>query len=502
MGKNNFITKTYYDSYEKFKCPFNVGFWHYSPHGCCIFLNKKTKTIHHLYLCETCTLSRNGLTLSTILLQKKNNNNIDILFNDYKGLEYEEDDDDDDENNNNNNNNSSNRFLKVQLYPYLNNFNLSNETDVIHPNMLKNFNETSREKILNYQDEIMQQRWFIVCDLQIPYKSLNFKNINEKSIHYQVIKNIFCPLVFCASLETFSSFLENVTIRFFTQQLPLINNMSSDKLMKKLSENINFIEQSPAQRMVTCLPNNNIYYMDARDLFDVLKMGNSEFITNMRSVHISNELNFLDTWRRILFNFIYELVNVHNFDRQSIRIRSNCNVNHFIKGNNKSVIPEFRCKFENRSKCMHLKTLRYEYEIYKTHNISENKLDKTKEYTIALSSKGVICRYVLETLVEEYGEEAVDKEFSFICFFNTTMFESQDSQLWEHIIYESLDVKRKFSTREGSLLARERIACMQELCNEKRMNDIHRFCLPKRFLTLYWFEWVMKKLKINVFEDN
>lgn len=500
MGKSLFISKTYYDRYQKFKCPLNTGFWHYSPNGCCLFINDRTQTIHHLYIRESCSLTKDSVTIQKILQQNfQNHENND----DDTSMIYDNDDE---------------KFLRVVLQPYLNTITFTGNMD---QKILKNMCGDSKRKILEYYDEILQQYWFIVCDMKIEIDR-NFKNINDRFVQDRILKNIYGPLVFCSSIESLSMFLGTVTNRFLHQQMPLLNNIPADRLYKKLVENIQFIKQFPAQRMIEIQPNNNLYYIDARDLFDVVKQKNSDFITNMRSVHLTSESNFIDTWRRILFNFVHELVNIRNFEKQSIRIRSTCNVEHFIKGNNKSVIPEFRCNADNRNKCVHLMTRRKEYEILQSRNscmmnnissssINNNsnsmKLEKTihdsntNNYTIALSSEGVLCRYVLEVMVDEYGEEAVEKELNFQCFFNNPVFEQPDVGIWERVIYESLGLDRRLSIRDGGSVSRERISCMQLLCDEKRMNDIHRFCIPKRFLTLSWFKWATDRLKLKVFES-
>ena len=274
--------------------------------------------------------------------------------------------------------------------------------------------------------------------------------------------------------------------------------------------------------MIQFQSSSDFFYMDARDLFDVVKLGHSGYLTNMRSIHLTNEANFLDTWRRILFNFVHELTNIHDFASGKVRVISTCDVAHFIKGNNKSVLPEFRCDTDDLSKCIHLKTRRKEYEMFQLRNnmsmpsamfggFSNNNTTTTNssymgqetknkgKYTIALSDEGVICRHVLETLVDEYGEDAVNQELHFNCYFSNAVFEHENARIWERMIYESTGIDKKLSFRDGTALTRERIACMQELCKERRMNDIHRFCLPRRFLTLLWFKWASDKLKMNIF---
>ena len=495
MGKKIFISKSHYDRYQKFKCPLNLGFWHYSPNGCCLFINEKTQTIHHLYLRESCSLSKDGQTIQKLLAKNQHSKSYN-----------ESDNDDDDEYNNIHNNentltntNNEGEFLNVILQPYLNN---AITTTSVDQRLLNNMNVDSKNKLLSFHDEILQQYWFVVCDTNITFDE-NRKHNSEAIVQHLLLKNLYCPLVFCCNLETLSAFIGTVTNRFIHIQMPILNNMPADRLQRKLLENIKFVSQFPANNMLRIPPANNLCYMDSRDLFDVVKNGHSGFLTTMRPIHITNEINFLDTWRRILFNFVHELVNIHNFEKQNIRIRSACNVAHFLKGNNKSVIPEFRCDVDQKNKCIYLKTRRKEYEMFRINSQTTEGCGKHgSNYTIGLSDEGIICRHVLEAMVDEYGEDEVDKKLNFHCLFTHTVFEQNNASLWERVVYESLGLGRQLTLKDGSSVSRERIACMQLLCQQKRMNDIHRFCLPKRFLTLYWFQWACGVLKLNVFDQN
>ena len=482
MGKKLFISKSHYDRYQRFQCPFNLGFWHYSPNGCCVFINEKTQTIHHLYIRESCSLTKDGDTIQKLLTKNK-------CYNETTE-DYEENNDDDEEDNNG-------KFLRVVLQPYLNN---AITTPSVEQRLLNNMSAESKSKLLSFHDEILQQYWFVVCDTNVNF-DVNRKQLSEAVVQHLVLKNLYSPLVFCFKLETLSAFIATVTNRFIHTQMPLLNNMPSDRLFRKLLENIQFVSQFPASKMLKIPPTSNLSYMDSRDLFDIVKPGHSHFLTNMRPIHITNEMNFLDTWRRIVFNFLQEMVNIHNFEKQNIRIRSACNVAHFLKGNNKSVIPEFRCDVDQKNKCMFLKTRRKEFEMYKMSAAAAQAVNLAN-YTIGLSDEGTICRHVLEVMVEEYGEDAVDRELKFHCFFTHTVFEQPNIPMWERVVYESLGIDRQLSLKDGSSVSRERIACMQLLCQQKRMNDIHRFCLPKRFLTLFWFQWACSALKLGVFDQN
>lgn len=502
MGKKLFISKTYYDRFKKYTCPLNLGYWHYSPNGCCFFTNDSTHTIHHLYLRETCSLSVGVNTVQELLQQ----------------LNRSHDDNDDDEHNTTitqqmcGGGDEDERFLKVNLQPYLNTNGSSVLATGIDQRILSNMNSHSRTKLLNCYDENLIQYWFVVCDTSINFSQCR-KNLTETNVHNLVMRTLFGPLVFCSSIESVVAFVGTITNRFIHQQMPLLNNIPNDRLCRKLLENVKFIiRKFPAVNMVNLQPNPNLIYMDSRDLYDVLKVGHSGFITNLRPIHVANETTFLNTWRIILFNFVQELVNIHPFKTQNIRIRSSCSASHFIKGNNNTVIPEFRCNADQRSKCIHLQTRRKEYELRNCNRRMNDMASTNKDhhhydtvdvgnYTIALSCEGVICRYVLETMVDEYGEEAVDNTLGFRCYFSNSVFEQPNVQIWERAVAESLDIDRHITIKDGSSVSRERIACMQMMCDQQRMNDIHRFCLPSRFLTLLWFDWACKQLKLNVFDN-
>lgn len=475
MGRGLFISKSYYDRYQKFRCPLQMGFWHYSPNGCCMFIEDKTKTIHHLYIRESCSLTKDGRTVQKILTNSDNDNNTNTIPCD-------------------------NRFLNVSLQPYLANSTIITSVD---QRILSNMNCESKNRILKFYDESLQQYWFIVCDTTLSIDN-NRITVTDNVIQNKVLQQLYGPLFFCSSTCSLVGMIRNITTRFFFQQMPRINNIHCDKLLRKLSEDITFISGYPAVKMLQPYPSGNLCFMDARDLYDFVKLGHSEYITNMRPVHITNEATFLDTWRRIVFNLMQELVNISSFDRQNIRIRSNCNAQHFIRGNNKHVIPEFRCDADQRSKCIHLKTRQKEYEIMKERfcTMPESKNMPDDKYTITLSDNGVICRHVLEVMVEEYGDDEVDRVLKFHCFFHNTVFEHTNTETWERVVRESMGIDRHLYIKDGSSVSRERISCMQMMCNQKRMNDIHRFCLPKRFLTIFWFKWASDALKLSIFDED
>lgn len=505
MGRKLFISKSHYDRYQKFKCPLQMGYWHYSPNGCCLFINDKTQTIQHLYLRESCSLTKDGITVQRLLAQYRANceQNTNDDTNDNNNADDEDDEDDNEAGGVTVKQTctvNDDRFLRVLMQPYVSNTAIINSIDT---RLLNNMNSESKSKLLTQIDEVLAQYWFIVCDTTITYDA-SIRNISENVIHQLVVQNIYGPLFFCSSTQTLSGFVGTVTNRFIHEQMPVLNNMPADRLQRKLKDNIAFVSQFPAHRMIQYQSTSNLCYLDARDLFDVVKLGHSGYVTNMRSAHITNEANFLDIWRRILFNLIHELTNIHDFETQSIRIRSTCNVLHFVKGNNRSVVPEFRCEFETRQKCIHLKTRRKEYELFhgNCRNETLQKSTEADKYTLALSDEGVICRHVLEALVEEYGEEAVERELNFNCFFGSAVFEHSNTNLWQQVVRETLGVDKRLKIKDGSSASRERISCLQTMCNVRRMNNIHRFCLPKRFLTLVWFKWACGELKLNVFDDD
>lgn len=506
MNKKLFISDSHYNSVVKFKCPLNMGFWHYSPNGCCVLINQKTETIHHLYLRESCTLTRTGATVQKLLLKCRDRDCI------VEGQTYDGGDDDDDEiydavlNNTTADVAADARFFKVKLQPYMNSHNNTTIMTFTDQCIFNNMTHTAKQKLLEHHDEMLQQFWFIVCDLGIPVDvttTSRQNKITESTVHRSILNNIFGPLVFCSSEETFSNFLSTITNRFIHQQMPVLNNMTADSLLSLIEENIRFVSTLPAQKMMLHQRSSDLLYLDARDLFDIIKPKNTDFVTNMRTVHLTNETTFLDTWRRLLFNFVHELANIKTFDKQNIRVRSSCGVQHFLQGNNKTVIPEFRCNSSSPDHCIHLETRRQEYKMQQMRNsvnLDTYATESTVKTSLELTDAGPICRFVLDALVMEYGADKVDKEFNFTCFFNNSVFEHDDPQAWEKVISKTLNLDIKLHTKEGSAVPRERISCIQRLCKAKRMNDVHRFCLPKRFLTLMWFQWACSELKLQVFD--
>lgn len=535
MGRKLFISKSFYDKFKKYKCPLNIGFWHYSPNGCCLFIDDKTQTIHHLYLRETCSLTCDGLTLQKLFntsntlanrngTDRKYIDNNDCLHN-TDNYDYDVDDQmfdyDSDSYINNSNIDSDVRFLDVVLQSYL--------SDTIQVNMdeqsiLNNINEESRNILLSLNNEKTQQFWFVVCNMHVPF-SYNKRSVaatvEELEIQHRLIRNIHGPLMFCSDIETLVKFIAKITNRFIHHQMPILNNMSNDRLTRKLNDNIKFISQFPALNMLNEPPNANLCYMDSRDLFDVVMIGrNSNNISSMRQIHITNDINFIDTWRRMLFNFVHEMVNIKNFNKDKIKIPSTCDIKHFLKGNNKVVIPEINCNNKSdNGNCIYLKAKRTEYRL--KNSINRNmvntiiKVDmfgniitppsQNKTYTLELSSDGVVCKHVLEVLVAEYGEQAVTNEFKFLCLFSNPVYEHQNDNIWEQVVRGSIDnLGNELYVKDNTAAYRERVACMQELCTggKKRMNDLHRFCIPKRFLTLSWFHWACESLKLEVFNKE
>lgn len=478
--RGRFATSSEYDGVTKFKCPFNLGFWHYSPNGCCLFINPQTKTINHLYLLETCSLTRK-IELVHKLVRR-------MVDNDEEGEGI-----------------CDNTMLNVTIEPFFNNVSLFSAFDL---RIFQNMSIDAQNKLLVFNNQNDSQSWHVLCDTGIEY--ISDRKVTDAAVQNIVIKNIFTPLTYLVDLPTFQGFFSSVTFDFIHRMMPIINDISDQQLFTAFRDNINFIAKLPAQRMIQHHSSNNLLYMDGRDLFDIVKLGQYGDITNLRLLHIVNEANFIDTWRRVLFNFVHELVNLHSFDKNAIRVRSSCNALHFVKGNNKTVIPEFRCDSDSKNKCVHLMARRKEYEMFHSREDPMDSLNRCLNTpasekgakTITLDDKGTICRHVLETMVEEYGEEAVDKELNFICFFDNSIFEQSNFNLWERVTRETLNIDKKLYLRDSSSVSRERIACMQELCNQKRMNDIHRFCLPKRFLTLMWFKWACTELKLNIFDDD
>lgn len=211
----------------------------------------------------------------------------------------------------------------------------------------------------------------------------------------------------------------------------------------------------------------------------------------------------------------HELVHIHPFEKQKFAFAFPVAWDTFCVAIIK--LSEFRCNVDVKHKCVHLKTRQEEFEIYNKRILHQNKYprhyftghtglhqngitsvagraaENTK--TIELTNRGIICRHVLEVMVDEYGEDAVDDVLDFHCFLTNSIFEQPNGRVWERVIYETLGVDKKLPMRDNISTSRQRISCMQVLCSQKRMNDIHRFCLPKRFFTLLWFKWACNALK-------
>jgi hypothetical protein len=497
MQTSNFSRQSQYDNIRKFKCPLNIGFWHYSHNGCCLIIDNTTNTIQHLYIRENCALTNNIQTLPKLL---KTVNNID-------------------ENETTNHNssgggggvigddgNSKDSFFPIRLIPYI---NITTTTSPPDQNVLANLSDESRKRYLKYNDNVTQQFWHVLCDTGIYIG--NEMRLTEKDVQATFLRQISGPFAFLSTKSSFLDFLEMTTFRFFNETMPLINNLHEDDIMTRIDECVKFLSQAPAKRMLELRPSNSggdLLYMDARDIFDVIKLKTSSpYVTHLRPIHLTNEANFIDTWRRNLINFVHEFANVTDINRTNVRIPGTCGVLHFLQGNNKTVIPEFRCDSPSvkPEDCIHLRTAIRNYEMQNTGRFNElNAFNEggiharinegTHARTIALSDAGVICVHVLEAMVQQYTDGRVDDALNFHCLFTNTVFEQKNNELWRSSIESCLQVEPHYTNSP-----RDRIGCMQMLCEKKRMNDIHRFCIPKRFLTMMWMQWACTQLNLNIF---
>lgn len=488
-----FRLRTDYDNFKIFECPLNVGFWHYSQNGCILYIDEATQSIHHLYRREICSLTKDGRTIEQ-LLRSQQNRDVD-----------------------------ESRHYNIICEPYIN-MNSSYDYAVNH-NVVQSMSKKSIHRLNTITEMNLQQYWSVRFDTRLNVPELQNTNMRqnqlENVVQRRVLENINTPFIFFTDVQFVTDFISMVTTRFFHEQMTVINSIGVTRLLNNLIMNIKFIDSLPAQQMIRVQPNPNLLYMDGRDLFDVVQLGETRYMTNLRPIHIANEMIFLDTWRRTIFNFVQELVNLHDFSTKHIRVRSACSVLHFLDGNNGIVIPEFRCNTDNISDCPHLQARRLEfqmrnpkqsvlnenifennYHLYGNNNLSNTSSLPSSSHTIDLNEQGPICKHVLKVMVDEYSANDVDRVLKFDCFFTRVIYEP-NGIFWERIVAKNLDKNLRMPYNvEGSGLARARITCLQKMCNQTRMNDIHRFCLPSRFLTMHWFHWVCKKMNIPVFPTS
>ena len=92
-----------------------------------------------------------------------------------------------------------------------------------------------------------------------------------------------------------------------------------------------------------------------------------------------------------------------------------------------------------------------------------------------------MCIHVLQALFKEYNRNEIDEALGFSCFFNSVKYPVKTN------LFNNND--------DSKTMARQRMRAFELLCGGERIYDIHRFCIPDRYLNGTWFNWVISKLE-------
>lgn len=163
--------------------------------------------------------------------------------------------------------------------------------------------------------------------------------------------------------------------------------------------------------------------------------------------------------------------------KEKLREKKVCSAHTFATGRN--IIPEFRCSAKNSRECPHI--------------IAQINADRI----CVLDEKATLCHFLLAEYLATYDESVVNATFGFKCHFV--------NPLPRHV--PSLDFNP--TGREDPLTTsynrnvdytHNNIDVFNLLMG--RHVNVHRMCLPQRFLTLDWFLWLLKLINITSFNTD
>ncbi|ABQ08819.1 hypothetical protein SGHV046 [Glossina pallidipes salivary gland hypertrophy virus] len=490
-------------------CPIMGTYWHNSPNSCSLYISLDTFEYIHVYHGDICTLTAD-------------NNPINKLFDDIleacQGPITEKE----------------HQLIKTTCIPYSTlNSNQYLDTTSMNLNLMP---DEILVTIRNTINSAYQNIWKIVTPLYISINE-DFENeIKLKSISANThddyiisnstkltssnyILNMFkTPFDFIGSGSDETKFLiTNMIMRHLEYDMPIINQMSKQQVINKILANAATFEKKPINSTVfTENRDPDLFFLDGRDLFDFLLRNIDNKMFFLRKIHMVTPQYHFDTLRRTIMSIISEYgIATYNPHWQGQRIKSTCNAAHFASSSSKQaaklfVPEELRCSAHTIAQCPHIRAL------LTNHFIKEY---KHKGTLLDLGSTNTVVQSLMSRLItdEFFSDEnkilsqmAINKEIpvcTFLLFFYKQFFDNDEidvslgfscllSQKYNNIMNRDALIKSSIDDKKRVSHASKNLQALEKLFD--RNNDLHRLCIPAKYLTSQWYIWFLKLLKINV----
>lgn len=178
---------------------------------------------------------------------------------------------------------------------------------------------------------------------------------------------------------------------------------------------------------------------------------------------------FLEGWRNQIMGVVRSLaassmeeVKALICTQDKLREKKICAASTFISS--RSVVQEFRCSAKTAADCPHIR----------------NAINKQSKLLV-LSADVVLCQFLLYEYLQNYDDGVVNNTFGFKCQFAVALPSATGHS---HVYNRNIDH------------AHANVSIFQGLVG--RHSNLHRMCIPQRYLTIDWFRWTLKLLNIEI----
>lgn len=328
------------------------------------------------------------------------------------------------------------------------------------------------------------------------YEPQYIRLVTAFGINYQYVMELF------QNSDSVLSFLQRHMFRYFCEILPKINDYSPpifsigsyvnnittpaianndiDDLVFNNNRTIMRINHPPGNSLVTVSTTNpdeaianlspfmiylnsiqidRLIHMHPLSLFDcALVNSNIVNLFYMQPTQIVPTFReFVSYYRAILFEILYEYAKSDECQKlfqnnpRKLKVKTVCHAEYFTS--KRQTPPEFKCVASSADACPH---------------INENILPNGK---VPLQPGQTLCTFLIQKYIQDYPDyNQINSVLKFRCRF-------QDQKL-----------------QNNKNVAKERIYGFYNIFS--KTNNIHRMCLPDRYLSVDWLKWALSLIQI------
>lgn len=223
-------------------------------------------------------------------------------------------------------------------------------------------------------------------------------------------------------------------------------------------------------------------HLTMNSLFDVyVDQGNGYKVMFLRPLAVTLDTrNFYTSLRDVIFDIVRkysvsdECIDLYKTQKRLVRDKISCSC---VTFSGRRVPPELKCAALNASSCPHIPVYTTKEGKLLLQRVDARVVESISLQTVKVDGQPLdyCCNFLLEALLDEgYSDTQVNTAFNFKCQF-------LKSDLW--------DSDSRINSALDNIVSRRMYSFISLF---GRHSMIHRFCVPRQFLTENWLNWVIE----------